>query len=121
MCIENEMMTWEQAEVQARKSFDEVGGIDGLAKDIESLKEDIEPDFKDPSDPDGVPYIDIRLNYQPEEEGFGEDWDVKTGDSQYDQDHRGFWGCGAVTKDTDAKGLAVDLLDEVLEHYASSR
>lgn len=114
-------MTFEQAEKHARQTFDAVGGLDALAKDIESIKADIEPEFIE--DEDDTPHIDIRLNYQPAGCGcFIDDdrWNVRTGDSSYDQDHRGFWGSGCVTEDCDAQELAKELFEQVMEHYAQS-
>jgi hypothetical protein len=42
----------------------------------------------DLSEGDETPGADVRLNVQ--ENG----WKLLTGDSSYDQDHRGLWSCG---------------------------
>jgi hypothetical protein len=42
----------------------------------------------DVSENDETPGVDVRLNVQ---EG---GWKLLTGDSSYDQDHRGQWSCG---------------------------
>jgi hypothetical protein len=48
-------------------------------------------------------------------------WSFHTGDSQYDQDHRGAWGSGfcprGVSK-AEARSIAKDLIDEAMSDYA---
>lgn len=57
--------------------------------------------------------VDVRL--QVLEDGR---WTVHVGDSQYDQDHRGYWGSGYVEKRTNCHDLAIDLLDQCRDHHA---
>lgn len=45
-------------------------------------------------------------------------WAVRTGDSSYDQDHRGYWGSSYLTRRTNCRELARDLIDECAEHAA---
>lgn len=47
------------------------------------------------------------------------EWSVWTGASDYDTDHRGDWGAGTLTEDTDANELAKELVEEALESAAS--
>jgi hypothetical protein len=64
--------------------------------------------------------MDVRLQVR------GDGWQVNTGDSQYDQDHRGFWGAGTMDKRTNCHRLAKDLIDQAREgqqqeiHYIDS-
>ncbi len=66
--------------------------------------------------------MDVRLRFH---EG---DLEIKTGDSQFDTDCRGFWGYASLDYDiapedlTEAmKVLATDLIEGVLEQEAMSR
>lgn len=61
--------------------------------------------------------MDVRLQVYPDGA-----WALRTGLSDYDQDHRGFWGAGAVTDSSmvkDLRQLAKDLLEQVQDAYAS--
>lgn len=52
---------------------------------------------------------DIRLQIHED------DWSTHTGDSQYDQDHRGVWGSAYVPRGVSkagARNIARDLIDE---------
>jgi hypothetical protein len=60
--------------------------------------------------------LDIRLHVW--EDGT---WTIHTGDSQYDQDHRGFWGSSSLMGKCNwvsIRDIARDLLDQVREDYA---
>jgi hypothetical protein len=60
--------------------------------------------------------LEVRLQVQEE---YG--WSVHTGDSQYDQDHRGAWGVGYVGANCshdEALSLARELLDEAADAIA---
>lgn len=68
----------------------------------------------DPAELDGG--IDVRL--QVYENG---EWYIHTGDSSYDQDHRGYWGAGMVAPgdtNADLESLAHDLLEQAKDHAA---
>lgn len=61
--------------------------------------------------------MDVRL--QVYEDGA---WALRTGLSDYDQDHRGFWGASSITGGCLIKHLrdtAGDLLEQVQDAYAS--
>lgn len=60
----------------------------------------------------GVPETDVRLQVV---DGYVR---VHTGDPSFDQDHRGCWGAGLITWETDADELADDLIEQVLDHAA---
>jgi len=62
---------------------------------------------------DEVTEIDVRL--QVYDNGT---WALRSGSSDYDQDHRGYWGSGTVDADTDWAALAEDLIEQCLEQYA---
>lgn len=57
----------------------------------------------------------VRLVLRPEG-----DVELLSGDSQYDQDHRGHWGASSVASDTDTAELAEDLISQVLEDLAEA-
>ena len=60
--------------------------------------------------------IDVRLQVYPDG-----NWAVRWGSSDYDQDHRGYWGSSSVPGDNrrfDSKDLARDLIDQAKEHFA---
>ena len=81
---------------------------------VEERKKDIKSspdDYKDTGSDD--PAIDVRLQWHDGK------WSVLTGDSSYDQDHRGYWGTSSITLDTKSEELANDLIDQVEEHLAS--
>lgn len=61
-------------------------------------------------------WVDVRL--QVFDDG---QWSIHSGDSSYDQDHRGHWGCGSLNHETDCDELAQELLDEAMDSYAQSR
>lgn len=60
------------------------------------------------------PGVDVRLQVQ------GGGWYLHSGDAQYDQDHRGWWGTSwlrqGVTRE-ELRCVARDLRDQVLDHY----
>ena len=61
--------------------------------------------------------MDVRL--QLYEDGA---WALRTGVSDYDQDHRGFWGASSITGGCLIKHLrdtAADLLEQVRDAHAS--
>lgn len=70
------------------------------------LAEYHEPDFED--DP---PYLDVRLQLH---EG---QWDLKTGDPQFDRDGRGCWGVTALIETSVPREVAEDLLREALDQW----
>lgn len=78
--------------------------------DDDSPTGDASDDTDDDDEPAGM---DVRL--QIHERG---GWSLRSGDSSYDQDHRGYWGAGYLTTDTDCADLAAELIDEAGEHAA---
>lgn len=61
--------------------------------------------------------IDVRLQVMPDGT-----WTVNWGLSDYDQDHRGYWGSSSVPGDNrrfDSKAVARDLIDQAREHKAT--
>ena len=58
--------------------------------------------------------MDVRLQVYPDG-----DWALHTGDSSYDQDHRGYWGASSLDgRRIDSRGVAKDLLDQCREMHA---
>jgi hypothetical protein len=86
---------------------------------VKDLKEEIEIDSEsykeDPKDEDEVASIDIRLQWHDGK------WAIRTGDSSYDQDRRGYWGASSITPDTEYEELAKDLIDQVEDDMAMSK
>lgn len=61
-------------------------------------------------------YIDIRLQVMDDHQ-----WYFHSGDSQYDQDHRGYWGSSCVGKCASmeiAKGIAKELIEQAADAAA---
>jgi hypothetical protein len=75
---------------------------------LKQAREEVDP---------GEDMMDVRLQVYS-----GGAWALRTGSSDYDQDHRGFWGAGSVTASSMVKDLrqtAKDLLEQVQDAYAS--
>ncbi len=80
------------------------------------LKNNFDP--KDIEDEEGNAGGDCRLQVL---EGC---WQVHTGDSSYDTDHRGFWGASSVSIEAtkkDCREIARDLIGQATEHYFESQ
>jgi hypothetical protein len=63
--------------------------------------------------------IDVRL--QVKESG---SWDIRFGSSDYDQDHRGFWGSSGVPGNNRrfrSREVAKDLIEQAKDDYASNQ
>ena len=62
------------------------------------------------------PWCDVRL--QVYEDGT---WALRTGESDYDQDHRGFWGAGAFPRGRfDSEGMARGLIAQCADAAADA-
>ena len=60
---------------------------------------------------------DVRL--QVYEDG---SWAIHTGNPDYDQDHRGYWGASSLSYDREnLRDLARDLLEQAKDHAAQCR
>lgn len=55
--------------------------------------------------------MDVRLQWH-------NGWSLHSGDSSYDQDHRGFWGASSIDADSDPAEVVDELIDQVLEAAA---
>lgn len=104
---------------QARADHKDAGGHDALVIDLLALSASIDDynpaDLTEPGCDE--PTIDCRLRYHDGAFSF------LTGSSDYDQDHRGSWGASCVGPNLlsdDALGIAIDLLDQVLDDLAQS-
>ncbi len=84
--------------------------IRNLARELSGHKPYIEDSFRESED--DVPGIDVRLQVR------GGGWCLHTGDSSYDQDHRGCWGVGYLTRRTNCRELARELIDEARDMAA---
>jgi hypothetical protein len=56
--------------------------------------------------------VDVRLQVT---DG---DWTVHTGDASFDTDHRGYWGAGTLTRQTNSREVARDLIDQAKDDHA---
>jgi hypothetical protein len=89
---------------------------DEIAADICSIRDNV--DFPEELDEEEK-FCDIRLQVYPNGQ-----YAIRSGDSSYDQDHRGFWGCSSVSPDTtneSAKEIALDLIDQAEEQQYMER
>jgi hypothetical protein len=60
---------------------------------------------------------DVRLQVYPDGA-----WAVRVGLSDYDQDHRGFWGASCIPRGRfNATDLARDLVNQCRDHHAATR
>ena len=84
--------------------------IDEVASDLRAInKQQLESDDADEG-------IDVRLQVYPDGH-----WAVRSGSSDYDQDHRGYWGSSSVPGDNrrfDSKALARDLISQAKESFS---
>lgn len=112
----------EKAIAIARIDGSDLYGADGIRID----PEDIEEGADDAWVAGGA---DVRLRVYSSQDPAGapprseEDmaWQVLCGPSDYDQDHRGYWGASSVSSDMEEAALyavASDLIDQVGEHMA---
>lgn len=81
-----------------------------VAAYLRLCKGGIGPEFQDE---EGNVGIDVRLQVYPNGE-----WAIRTGDSSYDQDHRGYWGASFLSPRSNCRELAADLIDQCAEHAA---
>lgn len=89
-------------------------GLKSITAIVKAYRDELKTyDPEDIADEEGNPSGDIRL--QVLSNGA---WSVHTGDSQYDQDHRGAWGASSVSPnatDEECQEIAEDLLGQVEE------
>jgi len=105
------METAESIESVAKTDFATAGGLDALTAELLRVSADVEPDMVDLGCDE--PTICVRLRYR---KGI---FALHTGDSQYDQDHRGSWGSSFVVADEteeSAREIAEDLIYQVIDH-----
>jgi len=79
---------------------------------------DVRDDVRGPNWPkvDGDDWTEVRLQVYPDGA-----WAIRVGLSDYDLDHRGYWGAGTVSatdKLADLDDLARSMLDEAKEAHA---
>lgn len=86
--------------------------IKQLASVLSDLKGDIDDSYKDEA---GNVGIEVRL--QVREDG----WDIHTGDPQYDNDHRGWWGSGFLQRRTNSRELAKELREQARDAHAETK
>ena len=87
----------------------------GIVQIIRDIRDDL--DFPEETKEEER-YCDIRLQVYPDGQ-----WALRSGDSSYDQDHNGFWGCSSITDKTTVKTIretVSDLIEQVEEDIAMS-
>jgi hypothetical protein len=107
------LLSWERA-MKTKIKFPRVKDV---AAGLVAIKKATDFDWLDEvgdTDDDGNGYMDVRL--QVHEDG---GYSILTGDSSFDQDHRGYWGAGSMDRRTNCLDLARQLLDEARDDYAS--
>ena len=66
-------------------------------------------------DDEEIDYVDIRVRW------YDNCYEILTGDSQYDQDHRGFWTYGSVdVKENWDDDFIISYVDEMVEDLESN-
>ncbi len=87
---------------------------------IVALLQDVASDCEPDEDSEETPSIDVRLQVSED----GSNWDVHSGDASFDTDHRGYWGASCVSSEEIDGGraeiIALDLIEQALEHMAES-
>jgi hypothetical protein len=58
--------------------------------------------------------IDVRLRVHNEQ------WELLHGSSDYDQDHRGYWGASCIDGQCDLEAVAISLVEQVQDDAAES-
>lgn len=105
------------AEKQIKSDFESAGGRGSLVADLLNLSAEVETlENHAGIDPEELT-IDCRLRWHAGAFSF------LTGSSDYDLDHRGYWGCSMVgmeLSEEDARGIADDLLEQVIDNACES-
>lgn len=86
--------------------------INDVAAELRNINKNTDPE---PDGDDGG--VDVRLQVYPDGQ-----WAVRWGSSDYDQDHRGYWGSSSVpggNRRFDSKDIARDLIDQAREQKAT--
>jgi len=97
-------------EKHIHNTIKEAGGFDSLASQLLKIAQTL--DIKQIDDFGDYEFIDVRLRF------FDDNIYLYCGSSDYDQDHRGYWGASSLSADCDldtAKSIASDLIDQVIE------
>lgn len=92
--------------------------ISEVAAELSAIADDVKDIGIEADEPGETPYVDVRLQVHTDGS-----WQVHSGDSQYDTDHRGFWGSSAIPADGSTfnpRDVAFDLIHDVMDHCAQS-
>ena len=101
----------------AKRSAIRFPSIRNVAKALSGVKQHCEPYSDTGRDvDDSASWVDVRLQVDPE--GY---WSVHSGDSSYDQDHRGYWGASSVSRRSNMREVAAELIEQAKDHYAECR
>lgn len=89
--------------------FDSEEELEGfLTKEKSDIVKYLSQILKDAPDSEEEP-LEIRLQVDDYS------WNIKTGDSSFDQSHKGYWGFGFANKGDNAKDLAEGLIENLME------
>ena len=98
--------------------------IDWVAEKVMDYRDYLKTlDPKDIEDEEGNIGGDIRLQVRKLENSNESSWSVHTGDSSYDQDHRGEWGANFVlvnATDAECREIAKDLIEQAKESFSQN-
>ena len=86
-----------------------------MKKEIVFYLERVSADFEE-CDDDDESYLDIRLQISESDYGsdYGSEWSIHTGSSDYDQDHRGFWGCSSISGEESTEDI-IEIVEDIVE------
>lgn len=83
--------------------------IKAVAAELRAINQELYPNDYPEGDS-----CDVRLQVYPDGQ-----WAVRSGDSSYDLDHRGYWGCSSLNgRRFDSREIARDLIDQAKDQYA---
>lgn len=89
-----------------------VPSIVDVSKVLVNLKRLIDWDEVNCREDEDERLVDVRLNVQDD------GWSLLYGPSDYDQDHRGFWGVSCISSSCNCVSIARELIWQVKEHIA---
>jgi hypothetical protein len=97
----------------------ELPSVDEVAIALRDIRDFLDPsDFPEETSDEEATNCEVRLQVWPDGE-----WKVRWGLSDYDQDHRGYWGASAISPTDSDKAIydtAIDLLIEVEDAIAQA-
>jgi hypothetical protein len=91
--------------------------VRAVAKVLRAENEWIKRNFSEVSKDREDFWVDVRLQVWPDGT-----WALHSGDSSYDQDHRGYWGASSLNGHPfNSMAVARQLIDDCKEHYSQEK